>query len=81
MIAVLACNLIKLVCMALAIRSFSKPPLVVLGGAITSFLDKRDPITARLCMTVGPNSELVSYTEGILREEDVGKTAAESDRR
>jgi hypothetical protein len=64
MIAVLACNLIKLVCMVLAIRSFPKPPLVVLGDAITSFLDKRDPMTAGLCLTVGPNSELVSFTEG-----------------
>jgi type III secretory pathway component EscU len=53
MVIVLLCNSVKLVCIMLATRSFSKPPLVVLGDAIASFLDKRDPMTAGLCLTRG----------------------------
>lgn len=57
MIVVLACNAIKLFCMIMAIKAFPKQPLVVLGDAVASFLNTRDPMTAGLCLIVGPNAE------------------------
>lgn len=66
MIIVIVCNAVKLISMVLAIRSFPKPPLVVLGDAIASFLDRPDPATAGICLTIGENAERVhmSVAEG-----------------
>lgn len=49
-IAVLACNLIKVLCMGLVAWMPSSPPLLTLGDAIASFLSEPDPTTANNCL-------------------------------
>ncbi|KAK6591892.1 hypothetical protein H4I96_12169 [Botrytis cinerea] len=50
MIVVIACNLIKAICMGFAARYVEKSPLVTLGDAIASFLRTPDPTTKGLCL-------------------------------
>lgn len=49
-IAVLACNLIKVLCIGLVAWMPSSTPLLTLGDAVASFLSKRDPTTANNCL-------------------------------
>lgn len=49
-IAVLACNLIKVLCVGLVAWMPSSTPLLTLGDAIASFLSERDPTTANNCL-------------------------------
>lgn len=49
-IAVLACNLVRLLYMGLVAWMRSSTPLLNLGDAIASFLNKRDPTTANNCL-------------------------------
>lgn len=49
-IAVLACNFIKVLCMGLVGWMPSSTPLLTLGDAIASFLSERDPTTANNCL-------------------------------
>lgn len=49
-IAVLACNLIKVLCLGLVTWMPSSTPLLTLGDAIASFLSERDPATANNCL-------------------------------
>lgn len=49
-IAVLACNLIKVLCMGLVVWMPSSTPLLTLGDALASFLSERDPTTANNCL-------------------------------
>lgn len=49
-IAVLACNFIKVLCMGLVAWMPSSTPLLTLGDAIASFLSERDPTTANNCL-------------------------------
>ncbi|KAK4993546.1 hypothetical protein LTR66_005998 [Elasticomyces elasticus] len=49
-IAVIICNLIKAVCMALTLRAQRKPALVTLGDAVASFLEEPDPETEGRCL-------------------------------
>ncbi|KUJ06759.1 uncharacterized protein LY89DRAFT_678348 [Mollisia scopiformis] len=59
MIIVIVCNVCKFVCMVWTQWAFTDPPLVVLGDAIASFLSNRDVTSEGICLTVGPNAELV----------------------
>ncbi|KAF7955727.1 hypothetical protein EAE96_004651 [Botrytis aclada] len=47
---VIVCNIIKAVCMSLAIRRIKELPLVTLGDAIASFLRHPDSTTKGLCL-------------------------------
>lgn len=49
-IAALACNLIKVLCMGLVALMPSSTPLLTLGDIIASFLTERDPTTANNCL-------------------------------
>ena len=50
MIAVIICNLIKAVCMSVIVWKQDPEPLVTLGDAISSFLDRPDLTTAGNCL-------------------------------
>ena len=50
LIAVILCNLIKAICMAITIWQQKVPTLVTIGDAISSFLDSPDPTTIKHCM-------------------------------
>ena len=50
MIAVIICNMIKTVCMAIVSWKQDPEPLVTLGDAIASFLDRPDVTTDRHCI-------------------------------
>ena len=50
MIVVIICNMIKTVCMTMISWKQYPEPLVTLGDAIVSFLDRPDVITKRNCM-------------------------------
>lgn len=45
MIVVIICNVVKAVCTGLMLRRRDSKPLVILGDAVTSFLDFPDPFT------------------------------------
>lgn len=63
---VLICNLCKFISMVLTRFAFisAKPPLVVLGDAIASYLDDRDVSSEGICLLVGPDSEKHNFNEG-----------------
>jgi hypothetical protein len=42
MVIVIVCNIIKIICIALSYYTFSDPPLVLIGDAVASFLERRD---------------------------------------
>ena len=50
MLAVIGCNLMKCLCMLLTLWWQGSPPLVTLGDAIESFLQKIDPSTKNMCL-------------------------------
>ena len=50
MIVVIVCNIIKTICMTIILRNQDPQPLVTLGDAIASFLDRPDITTARNCI-------------------------------
>lgn len=50
MFIVIACNVIKALCMVLILRHQKSPPLVTLGDAIESFLIHRDDTTGGMCL-------------------------------
>ncbi|MCJ1431301.1 hypothetical protein MMC27_000652 [Xylographa pallens] len=50
LIAVILCNLIKAICMAITVWQQKVPTLVTVGDAISSFLDSPDPTTFKNCM-------------------------------
>ena len=50
MIIVIACNLIKTVCMASIVWRQDSEPLVTLGDVVASFLTKQDPTTEGNCL-------------------------------
>lgn len=47
---VIVCNLMKAVCMLLALTRQRSQPLVTLGDAIETFLQRADPATAGMCL-------------------------------
>lgn len=50
MITVIMCNLIKVICLSVIVWTRDQKPLVTLGDAIASFLEKPDPNTAGCCI-------------------------------
>ena len=50
MLTVIGCNLTKCICMVLALWWQRAPPLVTLGDAIESFLQRVDPSTKDMCL-------------------------------
>ena len=50
MVFVIACNLVKMICMIVTIWKERVATLVTLGDAISSFLDDPDPTTAGCCL-------------------------------
>ncbi|MCJ1376967.1 hypothetical protein MMC17_000057 [Xylographa soralifera] len=50
LIAVILCNLIKAICMAITVWQQKVPTLVTIGDAISSFLNSPDPTTIKNCM-------------------------------
>ena len=50
LIAVILCNLIKAICMAITVWQQKVPTLVTIGDAISSFLDSPYPTTFKNCM-------------------------------
>lgn len=50
MLIVIACNVVKTLCMLLVLRHQTSAPLVTLGDAIESFLSHRDETTAGMCL-------------------------------
>lgn len=50
MIIVISCNFAKVLCMSLTIWKPSSMPLLTLGDAVASFLDRPDPDTANNCL-------------------------------
>ncbi|MCJ1281575.1 hypothetical protein MMC26_000895 [Xylographa opegraphella] len=50
LLAVILCNLITAICMAVTILQQKEPTLVTIGDAISSFLDAPDPTTIKNCM-------------------------------
>ena len=50
MVVVIVCNMIKTLCMAMILRKQDPEPLVILGDAIASFLDRPDVTTERNCI-------------------------------
>jgi hypothetical protein len=51
-IIVIVCNFLKLVCMVMTIWTLNDRPLVVIGDAISSFLETGDEATKGQCLTV-----------------------------
>ncbi|KAF2496744.1 hypothetical protein BU16DRAFT_537894 [Lophium mytilinum] len=49
LIVVIVCNIMKLTAMVLAYRSFSADYVVTLGDAVSSYLERPDPVTVGLC--------------------------------
>ena len=49
-IVTVACNLIKLACMLLALRFHSPEALIIIGDAVESFLQTADPTTEDMCL-------------------------------
>lgn len=54
-VIVLACNVFKVVCMAILVDISSFKPLVMLGDAIASFLTQPDPYTVGKCLASKAN--------------------------
>lgn len=50
MAAVIACNGIKIICMALALFQHSDEILVTLGDVLSSYLQNTDPLTENKCL-------------------------------
>lgn len=50
MAAVIACNIVKLLCMLLMVFQRKFGPLVTIGDAIESFMLKKDPTTQYMCL-------------------------------
>ena len=50
MLIIIVCNLIKTVCMILVLLEGGSRPLLTLGDAIASFLNKPDPATKNICL-------------------------------
>ncbi|KIK55871.1 hypothetical protein GYMLUDRAFT_174966 [Collybiopsis luxurians FD-317 M1] len=50
LILVIICNIVKVVCMAIAAMKIKDNPLVTIGDAIASFTDKPDPHTRDMCL-------------------------------
>lgn len=56
LILVIVCNVIELACLLSAIHTLADSPLVVIGDAITSFLEKQDKVTDGQCLTVAQSN-------------------------
>lgn len=63
MIVVVACNLLKALCMGLALWWRSSSPLLTLGDDVASFLDEPDENTGRNCLA--ENIGLVSICKSL----------------
>ena len=50
MIIVIICNLGKTICMVLILLREKSEPLIIVGDAISSFLNKPDPVTKNMCL-------------------------------
>lgn len=51
MVVVIICNIVKVVCMSLTLWKRKTDPLVTVGDAVASFLEKPDPMTLGMCLS------------------------------
>lgn len=65
-IAVLACNIVKVLCMYMTAKTDHREIFLTVGDALSSFLDKPDATTRRQCFRPG-NDEIENTTPGVRR--------------